>query len=111
MGLLQEKFDLDKNSKKLVLQNIGRHWKDFKNVLTTKYIWRFLDDHSKFAKPPPKYSFIDQEDWDVFVKKRLSPEFAESRQAHQQIQSRNIYSHHMSRKGYARFIEDLVYIL
>ena len=47
----------------------------FKNMLTVKYILHFKDKPEILKKPPSNYDFIDKNDWNIFVKNRLSNEF------------------------------------
>lgn len=44
--------------------------------------------------------YISQEEWNQFREYRLSPEMMNSRKKHQEIQSKNIHSHHLGRAGY-----------
>ena len=53
-----------------------RNWFcSFKNMLTMKYIIPFKDKLELLKKPPIDYNFIDEEDWNIFVKNHLSDEF------------------------------------
>ena len=54
---------------------IGRSFRSFKNHLTVKYIIPFKDIQEMLKKPPSEYSFIEDEDWNIFVKDRLSNAF------------------------------------
>lgn len=48
------------------------HWRDFKVQITINYITKL----NRNLKPPPEmYSFIDQENWNKFVKSHNTPEF------------------------------------
>ena len=47
-------------------------FQSFKNTLTVKYIISFKD---KLDLPPTEYDIIDEEDWNIFVKKHLSDKF------------------------------------
>ncbi|XP_059592843.1 uncharacterized protein LOC104878643 [Vitis vinifera] len=59
-------------------------------------------------KPPAEYHFIDDEDWNIFVKNRLSEKFQEYREAQKQRRKKHIYNHHLSRKGYAGLEEEMM---
>ncbi|KAA0050004.1 putative serine/threonine-protein kinase nek2 [Cucumis melo var. makuwa] len=60
------------------------------------------------AVPPEKYSFIEQNHWEEFVRSRLSETFQEKRQLQQDRRSKNKYNHRISRKGYANLKEEMV---
>ena len=44
-------------------------------MLTVKHILPFKDELEFLKKPPAEYHFIDDEDWNIFVKNRLSEKF------------------------------------
>ncbi|KAL6326223.1 hypothetical protein AAG906_001618 [Vitis piasezkii] len=71
---------------------MGKCFRSFKNLLTVKYILPFEDQPELLKRPPIQYTFIEDEDWTIFVKDRLSTTLR---------RKRNIYNHHLSRKGYA----------
>ncbi|TYJ99710.1 putative serine/threonine-protein kinase nek2 [Cucumis melo var. makuwa] len=48
---------------------------EFKNWLTTKYIMPHKDEPQLLQVPPEKYSFIEQNHWEEFVRSRLSETF------------------------------------
>ena len=54
---------------------ISKSFCTFKNKLTVKHILPFKDRHELQKKPPIQYSFIEDEDWTIFVKHRLSDSF------------------------------------
>ena len=57
------------------MKSMGRCIRSFKNMLTAKYIIPFKDQLELLKKPPVEYSFIEDEDWTIFVKERLSQRF------------------------------------
>ena len=57
------------------MQTIGRSFRTFKNPLTVNYIIPFQDKPKMLKKPPVEYSFIEDEDWNIFVKYRLPNAF------------------------------------
>ncbi|KAA0040471.1 uncharacterized protein E5676_scaffold278G00620 [Cucumis melo var. makuwa] len=59
------------------------------------------------AVPPEKYSFIEQNHWEEFVRSRLSETFQEKRKLQQDRRSKNKYNHKISRKGYANLKEEM----
>ncbi|RVX13376.1 hypothetical protein CK203_021010 [Vitis vinifera] len=50
-------------------------WDSIENTLTVKHILPFKDEPELLKKPPTEYHFIDDEDWNIFVKNRLSEKF------------------------------------
>ncbi|RVW87691.1 hypothetical protein CK203_057234 [Vitis vinifera] len=78
------------------------------NTLTVKHILPFKDEPELLKKPPAEYHFIDDEDWNIFVKNRLSEKFQEYREVQKQRRKKHIYNHHLSRKGYAGLEEEMM---
>ena len=72
---LQTSFTLDKRSRRNCMRTIGRSFRTFKNYLTVNHIIPFKDEPEMLKKPPAEYSFIEDEDWNIFVKDRLSNAF------------------------------------
>ncbi|KAL0540274.1 hypothetical protein IC582_024508 [Cucumis melo] len=68
-------FVIDPRSRKNVLQTAGISFRQFKNWLTTKYIIPHKDKPQLLQVPPEKYSFIEQNHWEEFVRSRLSETF------------------------------------
>ncbi|KAL0554376.1 hypothetical protein IC582_008295 [Cucumis melo] len=68
-------FVIDPRSRKNVLQTAGILFCQFKNWLTTKYIIPHKDEPQLLQVPPEKYSFIEQNHWEEFVRSRLSKTF------------------------------------
>ncbi|KAL4017143.1 hypothetical protein IC575_024818 [Cucumis melo] len=68
-------FVIDPRSWKNVLQTAGISFRQFKNWLTTKYIIPHKDEPQLLQVPPEKYSFIEQNHWEEFVRSRLSETF------------------------------------
>ncbi|RVW34736.1 hypothetical protein CK203_110700 [Vitis vinifera] len=50
-------------------------WDSIENLLTVKYILPFEDQPELLKRPPIQYTFIEDEDWTIFVKDRLSDNF------------------------------------
>ncbi|ESR34520.1 hypothetical protein CICLE_v10006565mg, partial [Citrus x clementina] len=71
-------------------------WECVKNRLTTKYIKRSKHKPEALKCLPKMYDFIEQEDWEVFVRYRTSKRRA-----------KNIYNHCLSRKGYVGLEDEL----
>ncbi|KAF9599231.1 hypothetical protein IFM89_036357 [Coptis chinensis] len=73
---IKAKFNLTEDEKKGVVSDIGEKWKEFKSRLTRYYITPYKDQPEKLLKPPKKHEKnIRQEDWERFVKSRLTPKF------------------------------------
>ncbi|KAA0048294.1 putative serine/threonine-protein kinase nek2 [Cucumis melo var. makuwa] len=100
-------FVIDPRSRKNVLQTAGIPFCQFKNWLTTKYIIPHKDEPQLLQVPPEKYSFIEQNHWEEFVRLRLSETFQEKRKLQQDRRSKNKYNHRISRKGYANLKEEM----
>ena len=54
---------------------MGKCFRSFKNMLTVKYVTPFKDQPEVLKKPPIEYIFIEDDDWTIFVKERLSKRF------------------------------------
>ena len=54
---------------------MGKCFRSFKNMLIVKYVIPFKDQLEVLKKPPIEYIFIEDEDWAIFVKERLSERF------------------------------------
>ena len=57
------------------MRTIGRSFRTFKNHLTVNHIIPFKDKPKMLKKPPIEYSFIEDGDWNILVKDRLSNAF------------------------------------
>ncbi|KAL6333211.1 hypothetical protein AAG906_028394 [Vitis piasezkii] len=101
-------FTLDKKSRRNCMLTLGKCFRSFKNTLTVKHILPFKDEPEFLKKPPAEYHVIDDEDWNIFVKNRLSEKFQEYREVQKQRKEKHIYNHHLSRKGYAGLEEEMM---
>ncbi|GAY65876.1 hypothetical protein CUMW_244410 [Citrus unshiu] len=72
---IKERFIVHPNSKKQVFQALGSAFRNFKYLLTTKYILPHKHNRKRLKWPPFQYSHIPQNVWDKFVNSRLSTEF------------------------------------
>ena len=54
---------------------MGTCFRSLKNMLIVKYILSFKDKSELLKKPPAEFDFIDEKDWNIFVKNRLTYEF------------------------------------
>ncbi|RVW78576.1 hypothetical protein CK203_049758 [Vitis vinifera] len=85
-------FTLDKKSRRNCMLTLGKCFRSFKNTLTVKHILPFKDE--------PELLYIDDEDWNIFVKNRNIGKYKNREEKH-------IYNHHLSRKGYAGLEEEM----
>ncbi|KAL6329281.1 hypothetical protein AAG906_015485 [Vitis piasezkii] len=92
------RFSLNHKSRRNCMLTMGKCFRSFKNLLTSELLKR----------PPIQYTFIEDEDWTIFVKDRLSDNFKEYREIQKERRKRNIYNHHLSRKGYAGLEEEMM---
>ncbi|XP_040372966.1 uncharacterized protein LOC121052304 [Rosa chinensis] len=104
---VQVPFLIGPEAKKLVLESAATKWRQFKSLLTSKYIIPYLDDHEALRYPPDDYPFILADHWTEFVKMRTKASFLEKRREQQERRSLNKYPHRMSRKGYAGLEDEL----
>ncbi|XP_059590752.1 uncharacterized protein LOC132253206 isoform X4 [Vitis vinifera] len=101
-------FSLNPKSRRNCMLTIGKCFRSFKNMLTVKYILPFKDQPELLKKPPIQYIFIEDEDWKMFVKDRLSDRFKEYREVQKERRKKHIYNHHLSRKGNAGLEEEMM---
>ena len=74
--LFQIKFDIDPNSKRMVLSSMGCSWRAFKTNLTRLWIRPLRHQRELLKHPPPKYEkFISPDVWTEFVCSRLTKGF------------------------------------
>ncbi|KAL0541654.1 hypothetical protein IC582_021708 [Cucumis melo] len=58
-----------------ILKTAGTTFRQFKHWLTKKYILPFKNEPELLKRPPYMYSYIDQKQWEEFVRSRLCPHF------------------------------------
>ncbi|KAA0066037.1 hypothetical protein E6C27_scaffold21G00090 [Cucumis melo var. makuwa] len=90
-----------------ILKTAGTTFRQFKHWLTKKYILPFKNEPELLKRPPYMYSYIDQKQWEEFVRSRLCPHFEDKRKLQQERRKKNKYNHRLSRKGYANLREEL----
>nr|KAJ0191502.1 hypothetical protein LSAT_V11C800450430 [Lactuca sativa] len=102
-------FVVDPKSRKQILQSIGKKWRNFKHYLYAKFIKnRSKDPKANLFKPPKDYPFIKKEDWKVFVSHRVTKKWEEKSMKAKNTRAHHKYNHRLSRKGYARLINDIM---
>ncbi|TYK27216.1 transposase [Cucumis melo var. makuwa] len=100
-------FIIDSRSRKSILKTAGTTFTQFKHWLTKKYILPFKNELELLKRPPYMYSYIDQKEWEEFVRSRLCPHFEVKRKLQQERRKKNKYNHRLLRKGYANLREEL----
>nr|KAJ0223907.1 hypothetical protein LSAT_V11C200076590 [Lactuca sativa] len=106
---LEEKFVVDSKSRKQTLQSIGKKWRNFKHYLYAKFIKnQSKDPKVNLFKPPKDYPFIKKEDLKVFVSHKVSKKWEEKSTKAKNTRAHHKYNHHLSRKGYAGLINDIM---
>ncbi|KAL0533746.1 hypothetical protein IC582_027789 [Cucumis melo] len=100
-------FDLQLNAKHSILMSASRKFQTFKTTLTQSNILLSNDQPSLLQLPPKIFSHINKKDWESFVDARLSEEWEDYSCIQRERRSKCIYSHHMSRKGYANLVDEL----
>ncbi|KAK1264754.1 hypothetical protein QJS04_geneDACA023239 [Acorus gramineus] len=105
--VVMSKYEVEDFSKAKIIQLVGAKWKAFKKDLNKKYICPAKGNEELLKHPPCTYNFIEQADWDQFVRTRLTKEFQDLSKKQSERRAKNIYSHRISRKGYANLQEEL----
>ncbi|XP_073155493.1 uncharacterized protein [Henckelia pumila] len=98
-------YNIDPSWKKGCLNSANNKWRQYKAHLTQKFIFSKLDK-PELKKPPSGYG-ITRDDWSSFVISRMSDDFMKVRAEQKRRRKRNIYPHRLSRKGYARFADEI----
>ncbi|PRQ48579.1 putative Ulp1 protease family catalytic domain, putative transposase, Ptta/En/Spm, plant [Rosa chinensis] len=94
-------FVLAPRCRKMVLSSAANKWRQFKSELTTKYVLPYKDQPDALKDPPEEYDFIKQQDWEQFVKSRLTTDFQKLHMEQKERRGKLQNAHRMSRKGYA----------
>ncbi|KAA0038147.1 hypothetical protein E6C27_scaffold36G003750 [Cucumis melo var. makuwa] len=105
--IVEAAFIIDSRSMKSILKTARIALCQFKHWLTKKYILPFKNEPELLKRPPYMYSYIDQKQWEEFVRFRLCPHFEDKRKLQQERRKKNKYNHILSRKGYANLREEL----
>ena len=102
---------VDENSKNNIMSSIGTSFRSFRHTLTKEYILPYKDKPEHLLQPPIEYNYIPIEDWRKLVANRLSKEFEIKSKKGKEMRAKNIYTHRVSRKGYAGLQEELVSLI
>lgn len=71
----QLRFDIHESMKRKILSKFTASWRRWKREVALKYITPFEDTSKVLEKVPKKLqALVEQEDWDKYVKWRLSDE-------------------------------------
>ena len=90
------------------MSSIGTSFRSFRHTLTKEHILPYKDKSELLLQPLAEYNYIPIEDWRKLVANRLSAEFEIKSRKGKERRAKYIYIHRVSRKGYARFQEELV---
>ncbi|XP_074565147.1 uncharacterized protein LOC141821686 [Curcuma longa] len=101
-SVLQVNYKVEEWEKKAIFKKLAKLWRDRKSKLQIlvreanagKVATRNLD----LLKP----EFMDQQEWKLFIKRTLSPEFQAKSAKYREMRSNQDHIHTMSRRGYAR---------
>ncbi|XP_073154337.1 uncharacterized protein [Henckelia pumila] len=99
---LQLNYKVEDWEKKSVFQRLSKLWRDRKsklrNLVRQANSSRMASRDLKLLKP----EFMDQNQWELFVKRTLSPTFQEKCVKYRTMRLNQDHTHTMSRRGYAR---------
>ncbi|XP_021727713.1 uncharacterized protein LOC110694856 [Chenopodium quinoa] len=104
-GFISKGFYVPENRKGYVLSRASIRWKAFKTRLRTK--WLYKKDKTLRQKPPHKYPFIHESDWDTFVQICTSDEFKELSEKNREKAKKKSSSYRGGRLGYQYFQEEI----
>ncbi|KAL8479168.1 hypothetical protein ACS0TY_026143 [Phlomoides rotata] len=96
---VNELFNISKSWKKTCLVSENQKWWSHKARLTKLYVFG-KENSPDLYTPTTDYHHIKKEDWRKFVDIRMSDEF-------KGIRARHKYPHRLSRKGYARYANEI----
>ncbi|XP_073289611.1 uncharacterized protein [Primulina huaijiensis] len=99
---LQLNYKVEEWEKHSIFQKLGKLWRDRKSKL--QILIREVDDVRVASQDLCllKPEFMDQNQWDLFVKKTRSSPFQEKSEKFKAMRGKQIHNHTMSRRGYAR---------
>ncbi|XP_057804832.1 uncharacterized protein LOC131020160 [Salvia miltiorrhiza] len=103
---VKSSYDVPEQWKAGCMESANAKWRSWKCRMYNEFIVPCQDDASKLQEPPPGSGILPLE-WNQFVVTRLSTEFKNFSAQQKERRSKNIYPHRLSRKGYAKFAEEL----
>ncbi|XP_042460684.1 uncharacterized protein LOC122044224 [Zingiber officinale] len=92
-------FELAPQSETTVMSSAAQKWRDFKNKLTSRFVWPNRKNPEKLISPPSQYQLLIT-DWKAFVDARLDPSWEVIHEKQKERTMHCKYHHRMSRKGY-----------
>ncbi|XP_073153042.1 uncharacterized protein [Henckelia pumila] len=92
-------FEVAPESQSSVMSSAAQKWRDFKNKLTSRFVWPNRDNPEKLISPPSQYQ-LPIADWKEFVNARLDPSWEATHEKQKERTMHCRYHHKMSRKGY-----------
>ncbi|XP_074574073.1 uncharacterized protein LOC141830567 [Curcuma longa] len=99
---LQVNYNVEECEKKIIFQKLAKLWRDRKSKLQILVreanTGQVASRNLNILKP----EFMDQQQWELFVKRTLSPEFQEKSVKFRAMRENQDHIHTMSRRGYAR---------
>ncbi|XP_042419139.1 uncharacterized protein LOC122007345 isoform X2 [Zingiber officinale] len=92
-------FELAPQSESAVMNSASQKWRDFKNKLTSRFVWPNKGNPEKLSSPPSQYQ-IPKAVWKAFVDERLHPSWEVIHEKQKERMMHYKYHHRLSRKGY-----------
>ncbi|XP_042397150.1 uncharacterized protein LOC121987418 [Zingiber officinale] len=99
-------YNVDPRWKKGCLNSANSKWRQYKALLTHKFIFSKLAKPEELKEPPIGYG-ITRDDWSAFVISRMSDDFKKVSDEQKKRRKQNVYPHRLARKGYARFADEI----
>ncbi|XP_050370270.1 uncharacterized protein LOC126788239 isoform X2 [Argentina anserina] len=94
-------FVLAPRHRKMILASASNKWRQFKSELTTKYVMPYKDQPDILKDPPEEYDFIKQQDWEQFVKSRLTIDFQKRHMEQKERRQKMQNAHRLAQEGNA----------
>ncbi|KAK9286368.1 hypothetical protein L1049_014762 [Liquidambar formosana] len=104
---VRQKFKLAESQRKMIVQKMGKHLRDYKSLLT-----KLIRDLSQGDDAPTELAIakprnLTSNEWAAFIKGRLSSEFNGRSKIFKEMRKKQYLPHTMSRKGYAHLEDDM----
>ncbi|XP_073133553.1 uncharacterized protein [Henckelia pumila] len=99
-------YNIDQSWKKGCLSSANNKWRQYKAFLTQKFIFSKMDKPNELKDPPIGYG-ITRDDWSSFVISRMTDDFMKESDEQKKRRRQNVDPHRLSRKGYARFADEI----
>ncbi|XP_058733074.1 uncharacterized protein LOC131604663 [Vicia villosa] len=102
---IQKAYVIGDERRNFIISEAGKLFRAFKVKLRIKYLKD--KDGNVNKKPPEKYSYITQEQWDKFVAHCTSDDFQKLSSENRKRALNPLYPYRKSRLGYARLEEEM----